>query len=527
MEGNYNSDTSQIIKLWHGFKLRLLLEGILVGIFSGLFVVLYRVILGRAETFTTKMYSFLDVNKIYIPLGLITLAIVGYGVGVLVEKEPMISGSGIPQVEGILAGYFDVSPIKVMLNKFVGGVLAIGSGLSLGREGPSIQLGASCGQIVAKMFKRVTLEEKFLMTSGASAGLAAAFNAPFAGVMFALEEVHKNFSPMVLLSAMSASVTADYVAKQFFGLKPLFDIGGYDSMPLKYYLLIIGLGVVIGVSGAIYNSTLLKTQDLYKKIHTSTRIKMIIPFICAMFFGLFLPQVLGGGHEIIESLIRGQIILKMAVILLIGKFVFSMISFCSGSPGGILFPLLVLGALVGAIFGNISILLFGIPSHYISNFVILAMAGMFTSIVRAPITGIILICEMSGSFTHLLSATAVCATAYLVADLLKSSPIYESLLERLIKKEKRGIEEDTKEDKILVECTVHHGSAIENEALRDIPFPNSTLVVSIKRGEEDIIPKGDTKIIAGDYLIALANHKEEASIRKKLSLLCEEVSLKQ
>ncbi|SHE73327.1 ClC family H(+)/Cl(-) exchange transporter [Clostridium fallax] len=526
MEDNINSDTSQIFHLWHKFKLRLLLEGILVGIFSGLFVVLYRVILGRAEQFTTTIYSFLAVNKIYIPLGLIVLIIVGYFVGFLVEKEPMISGSGIPQVEGILAGYFDVSPIKVMFNKFVGGVLAIGSGLSLGREGPSIQLGASCGQLVAKMFKRVKLEEKFLMTSGASAGLAAAFNAPFAGVMFALEEVHKNFSPLVLLSAMSASVTADYVAKQFFGLKPLFDIGGYDSIPLKYYLLLIGLGIFIGIGGAIYNSTLLKTQDLYKKIKTSTRIKMIIPFIFAMLFGLLLPQVLGGGHEIIESLIKGQVILKMAIILLLGKFVFSMISFCSGSPGGILFPLLVLGALVGAIFGNISILLFNVPSHYISNFVILAMAGMFTAIVRAPITGIILICEMSGSFTHLLSSTAVCATAYLVADLLKSSPIYESLLDRLIRKEKRGLEEETKTDKILVECIVHHGSAIEEAILKDIPFPNNTLIVSIKRGENEIIPKGDTKVIAGDFLICLVNHREEASVRKKLSLLCEEVKMK-
>ncbi|MDG9688473.1 chloride channel protein, partial [Streptomyces sp. DH18] len=133
----------------------------------------------------------------------------------MVKNEPMISGSGIPQVEGVLLRELDMTWWKVILGKFFGGVLSIGSGLSLGREGPSVQLGAAIGQGFSKVFRRIKIEEKYLITSGASAGLAAAFNAPLAGAMFALEEVHKNFSPLILLSALSSALSADFIASSF------------------------------------------------------------------------------------------------------------------------------------------------------------------------------------------------------------------------------------------------------------------------------------------------------------------------
>ncbi|WP_341478340.1 ClC family H(+)/Cl(-) exchange transporter [Clostridium niameyense] len=512
----------QLYETLHGLKLRILLEGILVGIISGLVVVFYRMLLGKAENFTKELYKLLTFNKIYIPLGLILLILCGYIVGVLVEKYPMISGSGIPQVEGILTGYFKVSPFKILINKFVGGVIAIGAGLSLGREGPSIQLGASCGQIVSRIFKRVELEERFLLTSGASAGLAAAFNAPFAGVIFALEEVHKNFSPLVLLAAMSASVTSDFIAKQILGGKPLFSIKGARGLkviPVKYYPLLIILGVLLGVAGAIYNYSILKTQDMYGKIK-SIRIRLVIPFIFAIIFGILCPKVLGGGNEIIYGLLKQEIVLKTAIILLLIKFIFSIISFSSGSPGGILFPLLVLGGLLGAIFGETSVMIFGISSNYVCTFTILAMAGMFTSIVRAPITGIMLICEMSGSFTHLLTVTIICTVAYLVADLLGSAPIYESLLDRQINKEKK-YKKKIEEGKTFIKYVVHQGSDIENKLVRDIKIPHDALIVSIDRGAKEIIPKGDTKILRGDYILVLVNEDNKTSVREKLRDLCE------
>ena len=230
---------------------------------------------------------------------------------------------------------------------------------------------------------------------------------------------------------MAAAITADVVSKLFFGMGSTFAVAPVQLLPLSYYLLLIAFGAALGLFGAFITKTLLFSQRLYAKLSLSQPQKMMIPFAFAGLFGLFLPQVLGGGHGMIESLLHGQYALGLIVILLVGKFVFSMISYGSGAPGGIFFPLLVLGSLSGALFGQLAIHLGVVPGAYAVNFMLLGMAGMFTAIVRAPLTGIILIVEMSGSLTQLLSLSLVSICAYLVADLCRSKPVYESLLENL------------------------------------------------------------------------------------------------
>ena len=219
-ENNINS-TFNTINHWNNFKLKLVFEGVIVGAFSGLAVVLYRYLIELAGHFSRTIYMIQKENNLFIPLWLAVLIFLGYFTGVLIKKEPMVSGSGIPQVEGVLLRYFNMNWWRTLLGKLVGGFISICAGLSLGREGPSIQIGAAIAKGYSEIFKKVKLEEKFLITSGASAGLAAAFNAPLAGVMFSLEEVHKNFSPVVLVSAMAASITADVISKCFFGFKPV------------------------------------------------------------------------------------------------------------------------------------------------------------------------------------------------------------------------------------------------------------------------------------------------------------------
>ena len=231
---------------WHSFRLKLVFEAIGVGIFAGLLIVLYRFALEKTMVLLHKIYEILTQRPYLTPVWVGVILLIGIVVGIITKAEPMVSGSGIPQVEGVLLRKLKMTWWKVILGKFFGGVLAIGSGLSLGREGPSVQLGAAVGQGFSKIFKRVKLEEKFLITSGASAGLAAAFNAPLAGVMFALEEVHKNFSPLVLLSSLAAALSADFVSSGFFGLKPVLNFNGLSPLPLKSYIFIIVLGVLLG-----------------------------------------------------------------------------------------------------------------------------------------------------------------------------------------------------------------------------------------------------------------------------------------
>ena len=498
-------------------KVSIIFKSLLVGVAAGGVAVLYRLTLTYAEDFAFMMYGLLRNNLLFVPLILVSLCIMGYFVGFLISKDKMISGSGIPQLEGILKGHFRKreSWLHTLCLKFLGGAIAIAGGLSLGREGPSIQIGACVAEGIGNKIGTSRLERKILMASGASAGLAAAFNAPLAGVIFALEEIFKYFSPVILLSIMSAAVAADFVSKQVFGIAPIFNFQVTEAIPLNSYWLLIILGIFLGGMGAFYNYALLRVQKLYTTVKfLNARTKVIVPFVLAGILGLTFPIVLGGGHRIIEELTPENGIWFLIIIFII-KFIFSIVCFGSGTPGGIFFPLLVLGAAIGAIFAEISIHYLGFDQQLFYNFVILAMAGYFTAIVRAPITGIVLIMEMTGSFNHMLSLTVVAITAYVVADLLKSPPVYDALLDNLLAKEQL-VEENESSKKTTLEVIVQHGSHFENLQVKMIKWPQKCLLVSVKRGKIEIIPKGDTVLKVGDYLVILTDVNSESKIRETI-----------
>jgi H+/Cl- antiporter ClcA len=403
--------------------------------------------------------------------------------------------------------------------------LSICAGLSLGREGPSVQIGAAAGQGFSRLFKRIKLEEKYLITCGASAGLAAAFNAPFAGVIFALEEIHKNFSPVVMTSALASSLTADFVSKEFFGMTPVFDFKHISPIPLNSYIFLLVLGVVVGLLGIVFNKTLFLTQNIYaKQKWMPAEVKPMFAFLVAGIVGLTMPEVLGGGSQIVTSLPTTSFSLTMLLLILIVKFFFTMISYGSSAPGGIFMPLLAIGALIGAIYGNTANYLFGFNHAYIPNIIIFAMAGYFTAIVKAPITGCILITEMTGSFSHLLSIGLVCLTAYVIADVFSSKPIYEALLERFLNKGSHTLsgKEDTK---VIIEAAILMGSLLDGKKIKEVEWPAHCLVVGVKRGGTELIPNGETKLFAGDYLIVLSNESFASEIRDCISEASESVCL--
>ena len=408
----------EMLKRSQNLKYRLAINSLIVGILVGLTIVAHRIIISKLSPIFLNIYKNGRHNFIIVPLIFLTLIALGYIVGKCLKKQPMISGSGIPQVEGILTRNLKMNWFSVLFYKFVGGLICLCAGLSVGREGPSVQMGACIGEGVSKNLKNLDNEEKYLITSGASAGLSAAFNAPLSGVMFALEEAHKNFSPLVLTSAIIASL----------------DFRKVEPLPLKNYWTLIILGIIIGISGVIFNNGILKTQSLFKKSKLSIEIKCIIPFVITGVVALIYPILLGGGHDLIMALKEQNFTVTVLFTFIIAKFLFTFICFGSGVPGGIFFPLLVLGALVGNLIGLLFTTYFGIDNTYIINFIILAMAGHFASIVKAPITAIILISEMTGSLNHLLALGIVVIISLLTSDILKSSPIYESLLERILER---------------------------------------------------------------------------------------------
>ena len=529
------------------FKYKLILEGIAVGSIVGLVIALFRIMIVKADHARQIAVHMVKVRPVYAFAVLLLLVLIAWILDKLIRFEPDISGSGIPQIEGELKGLEDQNWRKVLIAKFAGCVLAIGGGLALGREGPSIQLGGMIGKGFARRKNALLTEERMLMSCGAGAGLAAAFGAPLAGVLFALEELHKNFSAEVLVSTMAASAVADYIAVNIIGLRPVFDFDVEHRIPLRLYWAVVLLGVILGILGVLYNKLLDKMQDFFDKFDSkfiSIGIMLVISFLMMFIY----PTVLGSGNNLVKVISDGKFTLMALAVLFVAKLFFSTGSFGTGTPGGIFLPLLVIGAITGGLYSTFLSTAFGVEEYYIKGFVIIAMAGFFSAIVRAPITGVILITEMTGNFMTLLSLVAASLVAYVVADLLGGEPVYDQLMHRRQRKkvesgsgipdhdyladvysksDKKYVKKriSIRERKVVIDSSIHIGSMMDGHKVMELGLPEGSLIVSVMRDGKEIIPHGSTILNGGDDLEILCRLKDIAATEAVLDEKCKVIDV--
>lgn len=393
--------------------------GILVGIIGGLMSLLYRIALNYAEKWLDWVLLFIKGNPFRIAGWFLVLMLFAVFVGRLIKWEPMAAGGGIPQVKREVNGNLLRHWKRVLPAKFTGGFLCILGGLSLGRCGPSIQLGAMAGQGVSRIFGRDEDVERRLMTCGAGAGMAATFHTPLAGMIFAMEAINKRGNMPLFITVLAASVAADFCSSFIIGSDPICYVDVQYILPQTQYWLLLLLGLLLGIGGVFYSRAMLKAQRMYKKMRFLDESgRMMTAFFISGVFGLLMPSVLGGGNRLVQPLTNGEMLLGSAVLALVMKFLFTGICFGAGAPGGSVYPILSIGALAGAVFAMGGVELIGLDPVYINNFVLLAMAGFFSAAMRAPVTGIILLFEMSGSVSQLLSLSIVCLTAYVVVEFM-------------------------------------------------------------------------------------------------------------
>lgn len=504
---------------WHTFRLRLFIEGIFVGIFGGLCISLFRFLLGEAEALRIYAYNAFLIPAVakenFIPLCLWAAALVvtGFLLYRMCLYAPMAGGSGIPQVKGVILGLYKMKWFRILWVKIIAGALGIGAGLSLGREGPSIQIGAVAGQGLSRLLGRTRMEERYLITSGASAGLAAAFNAPLAGMMFALEELHRNFSGAVLLPTMTSAITATIVTHFFFGRSTSFHFLNLVPMPAEHLGLVVLIAISAGFAGIVFNYGLLHTSSFYNlPFFKNQYVKILFALFSACLLGFFLPQVLGGGNTLVDQLAAGRFSsLSFLVLLLVGKYVFTLISYGCGVPGGFFLPLLVVGALLGSVEAHVLVSLELINEVYTPNIIIIGMVSLFAASVRSPITGTLLILEMTGDFGHLMALALGSAVAYITAELLKGEPIYDALLKKsLSAKPDRACEEERN----IVEVPIGSGSLLEGKKIRDVPRMKQTIIIDLKRHGESVIPDPDIRLQADDFLYILTASKNAAALKR-------------
>lgn len=499
----------------------LVVDSVLAGILGAVICIIYRLLLTRAEALYFFLINYVYGHRSLLPAWFLGLIILGLIISKFLEWEPDIGGSGIPQVEAEVSGYISQRPIHVIFSKIGAGALGIIGGLSLGREGPSIQLGAMAGKIVSRLFHRTKTEEKYLLTCGAAAGLSAAFNAPLAGVLFSVEELHKRIGKTLLVSAMCAAILSDYLSKLVFGLEPTLNLTMDHTLPFYNYFWIVLLGIVCGLFGSFYNRVMMFAIQAYAKIKFVRSSRYVIfPLLVSGILGIWMPAAMCGGHRALLAINDPNSTFIFLLLLLIVKFLFSVGSFGSGAAGGIFYPLLILGALLGALFGKIA-LYFGVSNMYYINFIIIGTASIFAAIVQAPITGVILVAEMSGTLHLFLPLVLSSFIAYFVAHLCGNKPIYDSLLDNLLHK-KKIIKKEAASTHTIVN-TAKYVVAVDAPAahatVEDLDLPETAWIVSIERGNEELIPHSTLRIRPGDTILLIYNENKAVSTHTVLHQL--------
>ncbi|MGO9932183.1 MAG: H(+)/Cl(-) exchange transporter ClcA [Steroidobacteraceae bacterium] len=418
-----------------GSLLALALLAPIAGAGAGLVGAAFRLALQRAENLRTALV--LSAHGQQFPgLLLVTLAsaaAVALAAWLVHRFSPAASGSGIPHVEAVLRGDTPEVPFRLIPIKFVGGLLAIGAGLALGREGPSVQMGANIGDLVGHLFRRNLPDRRVLFAAGAGAGLATAFNAPIAGAVFVLEELVQRFEPRIAIIALGVSSTAIAVARIFLGDAPDFHVEALAYSHAWTRPLYFMLGAIAGLFAILYNHALLGGINAANRLeHWPVPLRAALIGAAVGSLAWFAPGLVGGGDALTQRTLAGGEALAIVPLVFLIRFTLGAVSYAALTPGGLFAPMLVLGAQIGLLFGVLCQLLF--PDLHIQPeaFAVVGMAAFFTGVVRAPLTGIVLVVEMTASVNMLLPIMSACFAAMLVPTLLRNAPIYESLGARLI-----------------------------------------------------------------------------------------------
>ena len=356
--------------------------------------------------------------------------------------SPESGGSGIQEIEGYLAGVRSAHWSRALPVKFIGGLLALGSGMILGREGPSVQMGGNCGAFINRVTPSGDEDSGHaLVAAGAAAGLAAAFNAPLAGVIFVVEEMREpfryNYFNIRLLTI--AVLMSTLVVNLVIGEQPALPITVYNTPGWSEMLLYLVMGGIMGIAGAALNHSILTGLDwmdrLKAKPVTLYLWIAILGFSIGILHFLF-PEQVGGGYELINWALEEHVAMQGLFFIILVRFILTIVCFCSGVPGGVFAPMIVLGTLIGLWCGNIATFLVPEIIHSPYPFAVAGMGALFAATVQAPVTGIILVVEMTANYTLIIPIMIACIGADIVAHHLKTRPLYTILLERLLRSQK-------------------------------------------------------------------------------------------
>ncbi len=516
--------------------LNIIVISAVTGVFAGLIVTLYDWFVEVGEWSATSVYELLLENPAFIPLLFVCLAAGALVIGTVCKLIPILRGNGMPQTEGAARGLIRFKWYIALCSMFAASLACIFLGLSSGGECPGAMIGGSVGSGTSTLLKRNQMVRRLQICAGASAGIAIISHAPITGLVFALEEAFRSFSPRAFICAAIAIILGLLTR---YGIGPLielesdfsftsFDFSGVEITCWSFCLWALLAAVVVAVCAMIFYYLVFLMRRLFRKITFWKGIgKFLIPFLFAGVAGLISVYSIGGGHSFIYDLGTGGtgefdivtvfglgVAGSLAIIVLL-RFVASILNMGCALPCGAFYPMLAIGAGLGAL---LSILFqeWGMDPAYSDYLVAICMSVFFTTNVKAPITGIVVIFEFTGQFTNPLPALIGIAIAYIASTIFRHEPLYERMLGDYIEEQK--VYEKSKEYRLTF--TVKAGCEADGRAVRDVIWPSNGLLISLMRTNGSIIvPDGETIIRPGDKFIFLVETDDEKETREYMDYL--------
>jgi chloride channel protein, CIC family len=402
-------------------------EACIIGLVAALSAVFLKVGSGWLGTWRVHTTHLLPAWLTLPVIGLV----LGFLAGWMVDRlAPEAAGSGIPQVKASLANIPVTLSWRVAGVKLVSAIIAIGSGMTLGRQGPTVQVGAGLAAGMSRWVPTSPDHRRQMIAAGAGAGLAAAFNAPIAGVLFIVEELLQDLSGLTLGTAIIASFIGGVISRLLGGGSldlnlQLTQSSSQFSIPeIPFFVL---LGILAGLLGALFNSGLIFSIKFYRKLHISLPLQVALAGFISGVVVAMLPPSFRDNTGLRESLITGGSQPTVAAIAFAAQFILTLIAFGSGAPGGLFAPSLILGSCLGHIIGVTELYITGTGSP--TTYALAGMGGFFSAVSKVPITAIVIVFEMTTDFNLVLPLMIVSVAAYLVADKVVPGSLYEKLLE--------------------------------------------------------------------------------------------------
>lgn len=496
--------------------------GLICGVLTGAFIVLFKFIAKQSEEISRWVFENAKSSPLLIAsvfVGLIAFALALY---FLHKRMPEVKGGGIPRSEGVLRGLLSFNWLKVLIGTFIGSIIGFLCGVPVGAEGPAVLMGTAIGAAVLSFSKNKQVLNRYVCSGGAGAGFAVATGAPLSGILFTLEEVHKRFTLMLVLtvavSVISASLTSTFLCDVFELERHLFHVHGVVDFVLSDVWCLLIAGVLIAFAVAVFDASIM-FYNKFTKDHSKyfpSCLKLLFVFIITGILAFILVDAVYSGHDVIEALTENTLAIKTLLLLVVLRLIMMLFVANSGVTGGIFIPTLAIGALFGALIAKLLIFLGMDCSLYVSV-VMLCMCAFIGGTLRAPLTATVLFVELTGQFSNLLYVALVVFIVNAITELIDITPFYDRVLKNMENHEHKGKTLHIR----YFEAVVSDGAFVVGKVVREIMWPPSAVVLCVSRTQEngEVDDAIDKKIASNDRIILRARFYDKDELKEKLKTL--------